>query len=279
MKKIQRSCKLERNTPLFAVFGMLAIAVGCGCEPDKTQEHAGTSPTAPTNPPTTSTSPSSLPNNRVLRLDGKTAFVRIPDSPSLHSLTNNMTLELWFKAASFYKQSAAVNSLLRKNVEAGSENFFLRFRIMGTKPAVEMSAGHQTVGAPFNFEPGTWYHLAGTCDGKMMTAFVNGEAIGSQRFTGPIEIDDSDLLIGKGDPSFSMGEYFHGDIDEIRIWNIARSPDQIRAAMRARLTGKEPGLMAYWPFDDGDAKDFSQNGNNGILDGEAQIVEVSAGGP
>ena len=100
-------------------------------------------------------------------------------------------------------------------------------------------------------------------------------AIGSQRFTGPIEIDDSDLMIGKGDPAYSLGEYFHGDIDEIRIWNVARSPEQIRAAMSGRLSGREPGLVGYWAFDDGTAKDQTGNGNNGVLDGDSRIVSAN----
>jgi hypothetical protein len=204
--------------------------------------------------------------------------MRVPDSPSLHSLSNGMTLEVWFKAASFYKQSGAVNSLLRKNVEAGSENFFLRFRIIVGKPVVEMSSGAQIMQAPHPFEPGTWYHLAGTYDGRIMTVFVNGEAIGSRRFAGPIEVDDSDLMIGKGDPQYSSGEFFHGDIDDIRIWNVARSPEQIRAAMNTRLKGTEPGLVACWTFDDGTAGDSSTNRNTGVLGGEARIVAAASAG-
>jgi hypothetical protein len=42
------------------------------------------------------------------------------------------------------------------------------------------------------------------------------------------------------------------------------------------LTGKEPGLVAYWTFDDGTAKDMSGNGNNGVLDGNTRIVTVAA---
>jgi hypothetical protein len=82
-------------------------------------------------------------------------------------------------------------------------------------------------------------------------------------------------MIGKGDPDYSMGEYFHGDIDEIRIWNVARTPEQLRAAMNERLSGKEPGLVAYWPFDDGTPRDLTGNGNNGAIDGSARIVGVA----
>jgi hypothetical protein len=268
--------KQEWSTALLTTLGILVVAIGVGFGADKPQDHTGTSLQPATNPSSTATNPSSLSGNRVLRLDGKTASMHVPDSPSLHSLTNAITLELWFKAASFYGQNGAVNSLLRKNVEAGRENFFLRFRTLWGKPIIEMSCASQTLQARHDFETNTWYHLAGTYDGKEMKAFVNGVAVGSQRFSDPIAIDDSDLIIGKGDPDYSMGEYFQGDLDEIRIWNVARSPEDIRAAMNKRLTGKQPGLVVNWTFDDGTAKDFSTNGNNGVLDGEAQVVGAAS---
>src|SRR5262245_58802447 len=77
------------------------------------------------------------PTNRVLRLDGRTGYMTVADSASLHALSNAVTLELRFRAASFYESNGAVNSLLRKNVTAGAENFFLRFRIISRKPMVE----------------------------------------------------------------------------------------------------------------------------------------------
>jgi len=85
--------------------------------------------------------------------------------------------------------------------------------------------------------------------------------------------DKSDLFIGKGDPEFSFGEYFYGALDEIRIWNVARSQKEIQATINTRLTGKEEGLVAFWHFDDGTAKDLSAHGNDGKLDGNASIVE------
>jgi hypothetical protein len=264
----------QRKTVVVAMMVIWAFGPGLGCRPDKPQEPSVTSSTS-----TPIINPGTSPTNQVLILDGKSASVRVPDSPSLHSLTNAMTLEVWFKAASFYQREFSVNSLLRKNVDAGGQNYFLRFRIMGGKPGIEMCSGNQIMQAPYDFRPGTWYHLAGTYDGKVMTVFVNGETVRSQPFSDPIELDDSDLMIGKGDPNFSFGEYFDGQVDDIRIWNVARSPDQIRAALATRLTGKEPGLVAYWTFEDGTAKDVSGNGNNGVLDGNARITGAAVVNP
>ncbi len=221
--------------------------------------------------------PGDFPTNRVLSLDGMSSFVFVPDSPSLQSLTNGLTLELWFNATSFYRGPGEVNSLLRKNIEPGRQAYFLRFRSMGRNPVAEFCFGNQILQGRYDFRTNTWCHLAGTYDGQVMTILAQGEIIATEHFSEPIRLDDSDLVIGKGDPSFSYGEYFHGDVDEVRIWNVARSPEQIQASMSARLTGKEPGLVAYWTFDDGGVKDLTGHGNNGVLQGQSKIVPVPSG--
>jgi hypothetical protein len=44
--------------------------------------------------------------------------------------------------------------------------------------------------------------------------------------------------------------YFVGSLDEVRVWNVARTAAQIAATMRQRLNGNEAGLVGYWRFDD-----------------------------
>ena len=140
---------------------------------------------------------------------------------------------------------------------------------------VEFTPGNEIgiVRAPFDFKPGTWYHLAATFDGTNIRVFVDGAAIKSDECAGSMRIDDSELVIGRGDPEYSSGEYFDGALDEIRIWAVARSPAEIQACMNTRMTGKERGLVAYWNFDDGTATDQSGHGNRGVLNKKAEIVE------
>jgi proline iminopeptidase len=210
--------------------------------------------------------------NRVLMLDGESDFLRVPDVPALHAFTEAITMELWFQASSFYPETGQVNSLLRKNVWAGEENFFLRFRTMDGEPWLEVSAGAGigTLRAYHEFKTGKWYHLASTYDGSAIVAYINGIKIDSGSASGPMYIDGEDLFIGKGDPEFSEGEFFHGALDEIRLWNMARSQEAIQAAMNASLSGEEEGLVAYWSFDDGTASDQSGHGIHGQL---PQIAE------
>ena len=67
--------------------------------------------------------------------------------------------------------------------------------------------------------------------------------------------------------------FFHGQIDEIRIWNMARTPEEIKATMNRTLVGDEPGLVGYWNFDHDGAGDLSKNSNHGTLHGDAMIME------
>jgi len=45
--------------------------------------------------------------------------------------------------------------------------------------------------------------------------------------------------------------YLKGVIDEVRIWNRVRSPQEMTDEMNHRLVGNEPGLIGYWRFDEG----------------------------
>ena len=58
--------------------------------------------------------------------------------------------------------------------------------------------------------------------------------------------------------------FFQGELDEVRIWNVVRDAAQIGADMRQVLTGTEPGLVTYYRLDEGFgtmAHDSSTNGN------------------
>ncbi|MEN6337989.1 MAG: alpha/beta fold hydrolase, partial [Phycisphaerales bacterium] len=186
------------------------------------------------------------------------------DSPSLHSFENAITIEAWIKATSFASENGLIICVMRKDISEGGEDFLLRFRSVDGQPCMEMSPGFDVglVRAEYDFEPGKWFHLAATYDGGTIVAYANGERIGDQAASGKMAIDKADLFIGKGDPEFSGGEYFNGEIDEVRLWNVARSEQEIRKTMNGRLTGQEQGLVAYWNFDDGMTNDLTANGNH-----------------
>ena len=71
-----------------------------------------------------------------------------------------------------------------------------------------------------------------------------------------------------------VGELWQGDIDEVRVWNVARTQAQIRENMHLTLSGAESGLVAYYQFNEttGNAIDAIAS-NNGVLQNGATRIE------
>ncbi len=102
-------------------------------------------------------------------------------------------------------------------------------------------------------QTGEWVHLAGTYDGVNVKLYKNGILVASAPFTANIGAGDTGFYIG----SFGqLDKTFQGLIDEIRVWNIARTQTEIQNDMSIVLHGNESGLVGYWPLD----KDTTVNG-------------------
>jgi hypothetical protein len=69
------------------------------------------------------------------------------------------------------------------------------------------------------------------------------------------------LQIGRESAAFKQ---YNGALDEIRLWNVARTQDNIQSSISQELTGAVPGLNGYWRMNEGAGvlvADDSQYGN------------------
>lgn len=106
---------------------------------------------------------------------------------------------------------------------------------------------------PSGVAPG-WHHLALVWNGTSLTFYLDGVVRASQDFPGlaPVYHPTNSVLLGAdaGPGDTAEGESFAGGLDEVRIWNVARTVTEIRQAMRTPLTGSETGLVAYYRCDE-----------------------------
>jgi len=95
-----------------------------------------------------------------------------------------------------------------------------------------------------------WYHVAGVYADNMASVYINGERVNTVPLTGtPFANVTTDLIIG--DSPGWPGRVFNGIIDEVRVWNIARSSQEIADNQTTSFTGNEAGLVAYLPMNEG----------------------------
>lgn len=105
-----------------------------------------------------------------------------------------------------------------------------------------------------------WNHVAVTFDGSLMKVYINGELkVTDSHYAGQTPVSTPIRYIGKTTDSF------RGVLDEVRIWNVVRTEDEIKINRNSNLTGTETGLIGYWNFDNGSSPvpDLSVNENNG----------------
>ena len=72
----------------------------------------------------------------------------------------------------------------------------------------------------------TWTHLATTYDGSVLPLYVNGTEVSSRAVGGSMPVSDGPLTIGG---NRVWGEWFKGQIDEVRVYGRALSANEIQA--------------------------------------------------
>ena len=104
---------------------------------------------------------------------------------------------------------------------------------------------------------GQYHHIAGTYDGAFVRVYVDGALSNSRPQSGlNVQVSGGKLVVGN---STGYNNQFDGQIDEVRIWSVARSDSQIASAMATEIT-PGPGLVGYWRLN-GNGTDISVGGN------------------
>lgn len=203
-----------------------------------------------------------------LSFDGVQQFVHVPRSVSLEP--DLITIEMWARLDGPQDWNSR---LLRKGEHdayfiTADQDLDQRMQLLITHDTSVLFSAEDVF--PHTAYIGTWRHFVGVYALDHAEFWVDGarrsyvpHALGVLR-----HLPLTDLFIGCGLPVPLQNEFFAGRIDEVRIWNVARTQTEIEATWNRSLVGDEAGLVAYWRFDEGAGQvlhDSSLYANEGEL--------------
>jgi len=237
---------------------------------------------------TTAASPVQRATGMGLVFDGTDDYVNAGANAALQ-ITGDLTVETWANFESLDHNSAPSTLVLQGlgNIDntQSSNNILYLFRIntdktlnvfweYGTGTNVTLTS---TIAASVN--AGEWHHYSFVRDAanKTLTFLVDGVKLGEaiSYSSNPVGGDSTPLIIGaEYQDSGAVVSEFKGMIDDVRIWNVARSAADIAAAMSSRLPGTTANLVANFRLDEqGSSTIKSSNGTyTGTLSGNPQFV-------
>lgn len=191
------------------------------------------------------------PSGRALELDGNDLITAPSTSFGDES---NFTIELWFKASQ--SNTGPVTFFSNGNGQGGDSNTS-GWEIGADADGKIMYANNGRIisGTTDGYFDNNWHHVA-----LVLTRFgntilyVDGEEKKAVETTGFNSFGGSKFWMGaRGtfDGAIEVTDQFLiGALDEVRVWGAARRASQIKNDMNSKLSGNEPGLVAYYPFEE-----------------------------
>lgn len=222
-----------------------------------------------------------------LDFDGSNDYVNIPYT-STTDINSNLSISFWWKPATTWDTSSSTSDhgIMSKATTgtSDSENDWSFFLFGAGTPNGNDDDGRMRFGTyggniqttTSTWNANQWYHIAVSyTDTNTAYIYVNGIVDNYNNDYAPGAIDgttNNDLSVGRGiwyDGS-AQTEYMNGVVDDIRIYNYARTPAQIIEDMNGGhpAPGSPVGSATmWWKCDEGYGSTANDSGTTGNYDG------------
>lgn len=206
-------------------------------------------------------------------------YLSVGDSASL-SVVGNFTAETWVKLE-LASDVGDTRVILSKDNDQ-DRGWVMQYMNDGVyaNPGIGVSLSSEGDGHPYtearwavDLGSNVWHHVAIAVTPSVplpnkIKLYIDGIDQGAPEYSD--EGGGGALLIADNAAPFRIGLYdqngpvgpFDGLMDEVRVWNVARTEEEIAADMSRELVGNEPGLVAYWKFNGESLEDATANNND-----------------
>jgi len=207
--------------------------------------------------------------NNWLNLPSYPSFVAVGD---LDIPGNQITIEAEINMTQPYAGGPTLGSdIVGKYADPTDANYLLRAQ----NAQITTTNGFFKTDDACQLQLNKTYHVAMVYDGSFLKYYRNGYLISQVPATGNLIQNNWITQIGFYQFAF-YNVNFLGFINEVRIWNVARTQGELQTYMNSPLPSPttQPGLLAYFSFNDL----LNKQGNaswNGTLGGSAVISQIN----
>lgn len=168
--------------------------------------------------------------------NGTSDIVTVPENDALDPAA--ITITAWIKPASLH-----AGNFVNKGDNSG---YRVRTLGDGSLQFLDRGAANILTSTGFAYTTTAWYHVAFVGDSAGLKIYINGTLNNSNTTAYGSPNTATALILGR----YATSEYYHGDLDDVRIYNYARTGPQITEDMNnTTITGNEP--VGWWKLDDG----------------------------
>ena len=203
--------------------------------------------------------------NKALDFGNGSSYVTFGDTSTLGLA--QFTIETWFRrdgAGSVTNTGSgglsAVPLITKGMHESDGSNVDMNY-FMGIDSSGVLAADFEDAASGANhpvkgvtpIQTNTWYHAAVTYNGAKWQLFLNGNletelAVGQTPRSDSIQ--HAGLAVAMNSTGVTEG-HFDGALDEVRIWNVARTETDIRSTINSQITESQSGLVGRWSLNEG----------------------------
>ncbi len=218
-----------------------------------------------------------------LAFDGVSHCVTLGTSPALG--LSNFTLETWFKITAPGLSTSTGNGGVTNGIPLVTKgrgesdgdnrdmNYFLGIRASDNILVADFEEGGAGASPGLNhpvagvtpITTNAWHHAAATYDDSRWRLYLDG-ALETELMVGQPPRADSIQHTALASALTSTGTasgFFGGVLDEVRIWNYARSFQEITNAWQEAIVSA-PGLVGRWGLDEGLGTVATNMGSSGV---------------
>lgn len=159
------------------------------------------------------------------------------------NVVSNFTIEVWVaKASNVFERFLSNSSRAGAVAYEISSNFSNpnQWRLILNESAVLVG--------DIAYAP--WVHIAVSRSGSQVVMYQNGSPIATATYATAISGHGAVSTRRQNPGTYGNVGFTVSPLSDLRIWNVARTPEEIAANYTNRLVGNEAGLVGYWRLDE-----------------------------